>query len=105
MKRNVRLSEKILLAGYAFILLFMIVQDWVPLGSLNDIAATNSAKSSQEIRVVTLIGVGQIVLLIRVKISHLGKDLVNRSPNLYFYRSPVCMVNSLFLGNWGRGTG
>ena len=49
MKRNIRLSEKFLVLGYVFILLFMIVQDLVPLGVLNDVEAIASVESLNEI--------------------------------------------------------
>ena len=56
MKRDIRLSEKFLVLGYIFILLFMIVQDLVPLGALNDIEAIASVESFNEIIVTMLIG-------------------------------------------------
>lgn len=73
MKRNIRLSEKLLVAGYAFILLFMIVQDIVPLGPLNDIEAIAALNSFNETLVVTLIGVVQIILLLGGILFFLGK--------------------------------
>lgn len=63
MKREIRLSEKLLLAGLSFILLFMILHDWVPLGSLNDVQAISEDRSFKELLVVTLVGVFQIILL------------------------------------------
>lgn len=37
MKRQIRTSEIVLLVGLSFILIFMLVHDWVPLGQLNDV--------------------------------------------------------------------
>ncbi|GGA74935.1 hypothetical protein [Ornithinibacillus halotolerans] len=71
--RNIRFSEKLLLLGYCFILLFMIVQDWVPLGTLNDITAIQQEKTKSELINVTLIGVIQITLLISIILLFIGK--------------------------------
>src|SRR5690625_4552500 len=73
MKRNVRLSEKILVLGYVFILLFMIVQDLVPLGPLNDVKAIASVQSLNETIVTTLIGVVQIILILGGVLLFIGK--------------------------------
>jgi hypothetical protein len=71
--RNANLSEKILLLGYSLILLFMIVQDWMPLGSLNDIDAIKQEKTTNELITVTLIGVLQIALFIFLILLFIGK--------------------------------
>ncbi|WP_316244945.1 hypothetical protein [Oceanobacillus jeddahense] len=63
MKRNVRLSEKLLLTGFIFILLFMIGHDWIPLGSLNDVQALSEDRSFNERFMVTLFGTVQFLLL------------------------------------------
>ncbi len=73
MERNIRPSEKLLLFGYTLILLFMIVQDLIPLGNLNDIKAVASVHSTNEIIVITLIGVVQILLLIGGILFFIGK--------------------------------
>lgn len=73
MKREIRLSEKLLLAGLSFILLFMILHDWVPLGSLNDVQAISEDRSFKELLVVTLVGVFQIILLMGLVIIFMGK--------------------------------
>lgn len=62
--KRIRFSEKLLLAGLSFILLFMIVQDWVPLGSLNDVQAIAEEQSFNELLIVTMINVGQILLFL-----------------------------------------
>lgn len=73
MKRDIRLSEKFLISGYAFILLFMLVQDLVPLGTLNDIKAIASVQSFNETIIVTMIGVVQIVVLMGGVLFFIGK--------------------------------
>jgi len=57
MKRNIRVSEKFLVLAYAYILLFMIVQDLIPLGTLNDVKAIASLQFFNETLVTTIIGV------------------------------------------------
>ena len=42
----------------------MLVHDWVPLGKLNDVQAAAESRSVNELIVVTLIGAGQIMLLL-----------------------------------------
>lgn len=73
MKRDIRLSEKFLVLGYIFILLFMIVQDLVPLGALNDIEAIASVESFNEIIVTMLIGAVQILLILVGVLLFIGK--------------------------------
>ena len=63
MERNIRLSEKLLLFGLSLILLFMIFHDFVPLGSLNDVQAVLNARSLNELIILTIIGAGQILLI------------------------------------------
>ena len=73
MKREIRVSEKFLIAGYGLILLFMFVQDWVPLGPLNDIQAIAQENSARELIVVTLIGLVQIVILMVLILCFIGR--------------------------------
>ncbi|MEI3606090.1 hypothetical protein SPD48_10335 [Pseudogracilibacillus sp. SE30717A] len=73
MERIIRPSEKLLLFGYTLILVFMIVQDLIPLGNLNDIKAIASVHSTNEIIFITLIGVVQILLLIGGILFFIGK--------------------------------
>lgn len=63
MERNIRLSEKLLLFGLSLILLFMIFHDFVPLGSLNDVQAVLNDRSLNELIILTIIGAGQILLI------------------------------------------
>src|SRR5690625_4912682 len=51
----------------------MIVQDWVPLGSLNDIQAIADEQSFNGLLMVTMINVGQILLLLGIVIVFIGK--------------------------------
>lgn len=73
MKREIRFSEKLLLSGFCFILLFMFMQDWVPLGSLNDVQAIAEERPFNELIIVTMINVVQILLLIGFVIIFMGK--------------------------------
>lgn len=73
LKREIRISEKMLLLGFSLILLFMIVQDSVPLGLLNDVQAIAEDRSFNELLVVTLIGVMQILLLMALVLVFIGK--------------------------------
>lgn len=73
MKREIRLSEKLLIAGFTLILLFMIVHDWVPLGTLNDVEAIAKERSIQELLIVTLVGVVQILILMGLVLIFMGK--------------------------------
>lgn len=73
MKRDIRLSEKFLVLGYVFILLFMIVQDLVPLGALNNVVAIASLESLNEIIVTTLVGVVQVLCILGGILLFIGK--------------------------------
>jgi len=73
MYRKIRLSEKLVLTCLGIILVFMIVQDLVPLGSLNDLHAIANVHSINEVLITTLIGVLQILLLMGLVIIYMGK--------------------------------
>lgn len=73
MKRNIRIAEKLLLLGYSFILLFMIVQDWVPIGTLNDVHAISDTRSKSELILVTLFGIVQILILMFIILKFIGR--------------------------------
>ncbi|GAA0339456.1 hypothetical protein GCM10008967_32230 [Bacillus carboniphilus] len=73
MKREIHFSEKLLLAGLSFILIFMIVQDWVPLGTLNDVQAVKAEHSFNQLVTITLINVAQILLLMGLVVIFMGK--------------------------------
>ena len=108
MKIGIRLSEKFLVWGYIFILLFMIVQDLVPLGALNDIEGIASVESFNEIIVVTLIGVVQILLIMGGILFFIGK----RYPiwiKIWLIIHPSCILleqlchgGSPFIWDWCR---
>lgn len=73
MLRKIRVSEKILLLGYGLIFIFMVVQDWVPLGTLNNVQAISLNRSKSELVTVTIIGVVQILILIALILVFVGK--------------------------------
>ncbi|MFC4403850.1 hypothetical protein [Gracilibacillus xinjiangensis] len=99
MKRDIRFSEKLLIAGLGFIFLFMIVQDWVPLGTLNDIQAIREEHSFNRLLLVTMINVGQILLLIGLIILFIGK----RYPiwvRLWLIIHQICIFAGVLLSWW-----
>ncbi|RDW15751.1 hypothetical protein CWR48_18620 [Oceanobacillus arenosus] len=99
MKRDIRVSEKALLFGYSFILLFMLVQDWVPLGPLNDLEAIAAENSTSELIVVTLIGVVQILILMGLLLLFVGK----RYPiwaKLWLIIHPSCIFAGALMSWW-----
>jgi hypothetical protein len=73
MKRKIRLSERGLLLGLYAILIFMLVQDWVPLGTLNDVDAVSEVHSFKDLLTAMLINAGQIVLLIFIVRMFIGR--------------------------------
>ncbi|WP_047986038.1 hypothetical protein [Ornithinibacillus californiensis] len=97
--RHIRLSEKILLLGYGMILIFMLVQDWVPLGKLNDIEAIKQENTTGELVVVTLIGVVQVVLFIFLILLFVGK----KYPifiKLWLVIHPSCILAGAIIDWW-----
>ena len=73
MKRKIRLSERGLLLGLYAILILMLFQDWVPLGTLNDVDAVSRVHSFKDLLVSMLINAGQIVLLIFIVRLFIGR--------------------------------
>lgn len=73
MKRNIRLSEKLLLIGLIFIFLLMIVHDFIPLGPFNDVEAILNDRPLKELIFVTIVNAGQILLIIIGVLFFIGK--------------------------------
>ncbi|OZU87769.1 hypothetical protein CIL03_15500 [Virgibacillus indicus] len=73
MNREIRFSEKLLLSGLIFIVIFNVVQDLVPLGPLNDVQAIAENNSVNELIIITMIGAGQFLLLTGVVLFFMGK--------------------------------
>ena len=99
MKREIRVQEKFLIAGYGLILLFMFVQDWVPLGPLNDIQAIAQENSTRELIVVTFIGVVQIVILMVLILCFIGR----RYPiwaKIGLIIHPSCIFTGVLMAWW-----
>ncbi|MBD8070675.1 hypothetical protein [Bacillus sp. PS06] len=99
MKRDIHISEKLLLSGLSFILLFMIVQDWIPLGSLNDVQAIREEHSFNELVTVTLINVVQIIIIMGLLITFMGK----RYPiwiKLWLIIHQVCIFVGVLISWW-----
>ncbi|WP_368652488.1 hypothetical protein AB4Y30_12095 [Ornithinibacillus sp. 4-3] len=99
MERNIRLSEKFLALGYIFILIFMIVQDLVPLGPLNDLEGIAAVEPFNEIIIVTLIGVVQILLILGGILFFIGK----RYPfliKIWLIIHPSCILLGAIISWW-----
>lgn len=99
MEKNIHLSEKLLCLGYMFILLFMVVQDLVPLGRLNDMEAVASVHSFNDILVTTLIGAVQIGLLLGGILFFMGK----RYPvwaRIWLIIHPSCILLGAIMSWW-----
>lgn len=71
--RNIRASEKMYLCGLGLILLFMLIHDWVPLGSLNDVEALKAENTTGELIMITLINTLSISIMIAVSLLYTGK--------------------------------
>ncbi|WP_010648682.1 hypothetical protein [Oceanobacillus massiliensis] len=99
MKRNVRTAERLLLAGYGLILLFMFIQDLVPLGQLNDIAAVKMENSTTGLIITTLIGVIQIMMLIGLSLLFIGKHYPIWA-KLWLIIHPSCILAGAIWSWW-----
>ncbi|SFA94787.1 hypothetical protein SAMN04488072_10485 [Lentibacillus halodurans] len=73
MKREIHMSEKLFVLGLALILLFMLMHDWVSLGSLNDVDAISSEKTTGELIQSILINAGQFLILMTITLIYIGK--------------------------------
>lgn len=99
LERNIRNAEKLLISIYAFILLFMVTQDLVSLGSLNDIKAIAEEQSFSQTLTVTAIGVVQILILMGIIIIFVGK----RYPTwikLWLVIHPSCLLLGAIFSWW-----
>ncbi|WP_130859455.1 hypothetical protein [Gracilibacillus phocaeensis] len=99
MQKELLFAEKLLIGGYTAILLFMIVQDLVPLGRLNDVAAITSERSMNEILIVTLIGVVQIVLLMAGLLFFAGKKYPIWA-RIWLIVHPSCILLGAVMSWW-----
>ena len=96
LKRNIKKSEMMLVIGYSLILLFMIVQDWVPLGSLNDVEAIREVHSSQSLITMTIINVFQILILLSLVIIFIGKTYPIWLSIWLFIHPTIIFIGALF---------
>ena len=99
MKRNVRKSEIMLLLGFSLIFLFMLVHDWIPLGSLNDIEAVAAENTKRELVMVTSIGAVQFLLLIIILLVFIGKTYPIWI-KLWLMIHPSCIFIGAMLSWW-----
>ncbi|MGN7942523.1 hypothetical protein [Metabacillus sp. 22489] len=99
MSREIRLSEKLLLIGLSFILVFMIVQDWVPIGSLNDVQAIANERSFNELLIITVSGIVQILVLMTFVIIYMGK-LYPIWVKLWLFIHQICIFVGVLIDWW-----
>ncbi|MFD2043493.1 hypothetical protein ACFSTA_03785 [Ornithinibacillus salinisoli] len=99
MKRKIRMSEKLLIFCYSIVLLFLLLHDWVPLGTLNDVEAVKADKSTNELLLTTLIGVTQILLLMGIVLFYFGR----KHPlwiKLWLIIHPACIFAGAIMDWW-----
>lgn len=99
MKREIRMSEKLLLAGYIFILLFMVFHDWVPLEPFNDTEAVRGDQSISELLTVTLINSVQILLLIGLILLFIGRKYPIWA-KIWLIVHPSCIFAGALIAWW-----
>ncbi|QUW23564.1 hypothetical protein JSQ81_08700 [Sporosarcina sp. Marseille-Q4063] len=99
MKRNIRKSEKALLFGFSLLFLFMMLHDWVPLGSLNDIQAVSAESSKKELVIVTSIGAMQILLVMTILLFFIGKNYPIWA-KLWLFIHPSCIFVGAMMSWW-----
>ena len=73
MKRNVTVAERLFVSGLGLILLFMLLHDWIPLGSLNDIQGIQSENTTSEIIQVTIFNTLSIGIVLVIVLLFIGK--------------------------------
>lgn len=73
MNRHVRVSEKLFICGLGLILLFMLLHDWVPLGSLNNVQAVKLEHTTGELVRITVIQTLSILVVIAIALIFIGK--------------------------------
>jgi hypothetical protein len=76
-----------MIALQGFQVLFLWVHDWVPLGSLNDVAAIRRADSRQRLVVVTLIQSARIMFGKTHSFLPLHNDLVPNTAHILLHVS------------------
>lgn len=71
--RKVSVSEKAFICGLGLILLFMLLHDWVPLGTLNNVQAVKMEHSISELMKITAIQTLSILVVIAIALTYVGK--------------------------------
>ena len=99
LKRKIRKSEKVLLFGFSLLFLFMMLHDWIPLGSLNDIQVVSAENTKKELVIVTLIGAVQILLLMAILLLFIGKKYPI-SAKLWLIIHPSCIFVGAMMSWW-----
>lgn len=82
-----------LLAMQTFIVLFLALHDWVPLGSLNDLAGVRAANHGGKLLSTTLVSAAPYAFGLAARICYFGKPY----PDWLFWRLWISYV-LLFLG-------
>ena len=99
LERKIRKSEKILLFGLSLLFLFMMVHDWIPLGSLNDIQDVSAENSKKELVIATSIGAVQILLLMAILLLFIGKKYPVWA-KLWLIIHPSCIFVGAMMSWW-----
>jgi hypothetical protein len=77
----------------------MIVQDWIPLGALNDVEAIAATQSTSELITTTLIGVIQILLLLGGVLFFIGKKYPVWA-KIWLIIHPACIFIGALVAWW-----
>lgn len=64
---------EVLLAFQIFHVLFLLLHDWVPLGSLNDVQAIRNVDSFRKRLAVTLVSAAAFIFCLYASVVHLGR--------------------------------
>lgn len=73
MKRRISFSESLFIFGLGLLLIFMLIHDWVPLGSLNNVQAIQLAHTKSELVQMTTIQTLSILIVIIIAVIYIGK--------------------------------
>ena len=73
MGRNIRTVEKLFVAGLLFILLFMMLHDWIPLGRFNDLEGIRSQHTISEIWFTTAVNTVSALVVLIITVAFVGK--------------------------------
>ncbi len=73
MDKKVTLQEKLFIGGLLIILVFNLIHDWVPLGSLNDLEGIRSQHTIDELVTITITNTVSILIVLTLALWFAGK--------------------------------